>query len=47
MSDELSQNLPVDLASKQVGHSYGSTTARYVALPRGDAAGHDIGTDDA
>lgn len=47
MSDELSQNLPADLVSRQVAHSYGSTTARYVALPRGDAAGHDVGADDA
>ena len=47
MRDELAQNLPADLLSTQVGHSYDSTTARYVAVPRGDAARGDIGTDDA
>ena len=32
MLDEMFGDLPADLVRRQVGHSYGSTTAAYVAL---------------
>lgn len=46
MIDALFRDFPADFVRQQVGLSYGSTTAAYVALPR-DATGDDTGSDNA
>jgi len=46
MRDDLFRDLPAEFVRQQVGHSYGSTTALYVALSR-EATGDNIGSDDA